>query len=974
LSVTSPNADLRYQGRLGASVVAGTLQAEIRRLEALSGLAGRRLSGSFSGTAKLDGNPKTRSIRAEVDARGTGIAIAQPVIDRLTGGRLTVRGIVRTLPDGYGFENLSIEGASFSGHVDGSATQSAADVTARLELSDLEKVHPALSGRAATTARLSGSLARPDLAASLTTTDARALGRPIRDLKVDATVNDVTGPLDAGLSATGSIGGRPLRASARLRKGTDPAWTLDGLDVLVGSASIKGRATIDPADLVDGTLRIAAPDLDHLSPLVLTPLAGALDATVTLARVNGGQDAQVQAKGSAIRAFGIALDGLDIDLAASDVRRHPVIDGHVLAQSLKAGGETFTSVDLRARGTPQASDLSLVATSRGFALDGRARLYPADRTRLEVSSLSAERGRQRLSLAGPATFTFDSGSVDISGLVVAAGTGRISVSGRAGSELNLKIAARAVPLSIVDVVLPDAGLSGTLDGEAELAGSSSRPNGRYRLSLSGFAAPQTRSAGLPLIEASASGRLADGRADIDGRVRAGAGVDLAVAGAVPLEADGPLRLTIKGRADAALANTLLGATGRSVSGRIQIDAGLSGTPRVPKIDGQATLSGGTFVDALQGIRLSDVQGRFVGSGDRITIERLTATTRNGGPVSVEGTVTVNAAAGFPGSLRIRARRAELVSNDIVDAVASLDLTLEGPLAQRPRIAGRVDLVSMDVTVPDRFSATVQPLPGTRHIAPPPKIKALLAEIRKAEVERKSARPFDASLDIVLSAPNRIFVRGRGIDAELGGDLRLTGTSRDPVAIGAFELRRGRFTIIGQRLDFTRGRLDFTGDLSPELDFVAEANAGEVTARVSVTGPASRPDIALTSEPPLPQDEVLSRLLFQKASGSVSGFQALQLAQAVAQFAGTGSGPGVFEEARRALGVDSLDITSGAKGGPALGVSRYIGDRLSVGVKAGARTEDAGVTVGIDVTRRVKVQGDIGADGRTSLGVGAEWEY
>jgi translocation and assembly module TamB len=83
---------------------------------------------------------------------------------------------------------------------------------------------------------------------------------------------------------------------------------------------------------------------------------------------------------------------------------------------------------------------------------------------------------------------------------------------------------------------------------------------------------------------------------------------------------------------------------------------------------------------------------------------------------------------------------------------------------------------------------------------------------------------------------------------------------------------------------------------------------------------------------------------------------------------------VFEEARRALGVDSLDITSGAKGGPALGVSRYIGDRLSVGVKAGARTEDAGVTVGIDVTRRVKVQGDIGADGRTSLGVGAEWQY
>ena len=48
--------------------------------------------------------------------------------------------------------------------------------------------------------------------------------------------------------------------------------------------------------------------------------------------------------------------------------------------------------------------------------------------------------------------------------------------------------------------------------------------------------------------------------------------------------------------------------------------------------------------------------------------------------------------------------------------------------------------------------------------------------------------------------------------------------RDPTAIGAFEMRRGRLTVIGTRLDFTRGRLTFTGDLTPELDFMAETNA------------------------------------------------------------------------------------------------------------------------------------------------------
>jgi translocation and assembly module TamB len=44
------------------------------------------------------------------------------------------------------------------------------------------------------------------------------------------------------------------------------------------------------------------------------------------------------------------------------------------------------------------------------------------------------------------------------------------------------------------------------------------------------------------------------------------------------------------------------------------------------------------------------------------------------------------------------------------------------------------------------------------------------------------------------------------------------------------------------------------------------------------------------------------------------------------------------------------------------------------VKAGASTEQSGVSVDIDVTRRIRVQGEVGASGNTSVGVGAEWEY
>ena len=85
------------------------------------------------------------------------------------------------------------------------------------------------------------------------------------------------------------------------------------------------------------------------------------------------------------------------------------------------------------------------------------------------------------------------------------------------------------------------------------------------------------------------------------------------------------------------------------------------------------------------------------------------------------------------------------------------------------------------------------------------------------------------------------------------------------------------------------------------------------------------------------------------------------------------GPGAFDQLRRALGVDSLDITADAEA-PAVGVSRYIADNVRVGIRAGARPEDTGVSVDIDLSRRLRLQSQVGADGDTSVGIGFEIEY
>ena len=206
--------------------------------------------------------------------------------------------------------------------------------------------------------------------------------------------------------------------------------------------------------------------------------------------------------------------------------------------------------------------------------------------------------------------------------------------------------------------------------------------------------------------------------------------------------------------DAALANSLLSVGGQSVTGKVAIDGGVTGTLAAPRAQGAAVLSGGSFTDPLNGLRFTGIEGRVTGRGDSVVVERLTATARNGGQVSVTGRVSL--APDFPGNFHVVADKAELVSSPLMTAVSSLDITLAGPLARTPRIGGRVNVVSIDVAVPDRLPATIRPLPGVRHVNTPPALRARLAQRaeRKAATRHgrrggKPAVPFDATLDVTI---------------------------------------------------------------------------------------------------------------------------------------------------------------------------------------------------------------------------------
>jgi translocation and assembly module TamB len=176
---------------------------------------------------------------------------------------------------------------------------------------------------------------------------------------------------------------------------------------------------------------------------------------------------------------------------------------------------------------------------------------------------------------------------------------------------------------------------------------------------------------------------------------------------------------------------------------------------------------------------------------------------------------------------------------------------------------------------------------------------------------------------------------------------------------------------GRRLALDHGTPTHAGDLIPFVDLTATTTTTDATVSLNVVGRADDPDITFTSTSGLPEEEVLSRLLFNRSVSGLSPLQAAQLVDAAAQLTGIAGGGGFFSRVRQATGLDDLDIRQNASGGAAVGIAKQVSDNLRLGVEAGS---GAGrVTIDLDITENLKARGEAGEDGG-SLGLTYEREY
>ncbi len=211
-----------------------------------------------------------------------------------------------------------------------------------------------------------------------------------------------------------------------------------------------------------------------------------------------------------------------------------------------------------------------------------------------------------------------------------------------------------------------------------------------------------------------------------------------------------------------------------------------------------------------------------------------------------------------------------------------------------------------------------------------------------------------------------------MDAELGGRLTIGGTTANVIPVGRFSLIRGRIDILQQRFQLTEGVASLQGDFDPFIRLVAttETETGTVISIV-VEGPAGEPEVSFLSVPELPQDEVLSQLIFGRDLQSISPLQAIQLASAISTLAGRGGG--ALDNLRANIGLDDFDVSTDEEGTAAVRAGKYLSENVYTDVTV---TSDGGteVNLNLDLTDEITAKGSIDQDGETGIGIFFQRDY
>lgn len=396
-----------------------------------------------------------------------------------------------------------------------------------------------------------------------------------------------------------------------------------------------------------------------------------------------------------------------------------------------------------------------------------------------------------------------------------------------------------------------------------------------------------------------------------------------------------------------------------LTGDISADLDLSGTLKNPHVDGVCDLRNGGFEITSLGTLLKNLNARFEIADSMITLSTLEAKDTSDGTVTGSGSVLLDISKGIPFHIDMELENVILLNQDNMQASASGFLNFSGGSSSGD-ITGLLQTNDAVITLPESSKQSRHHVEVTFINVPAQSLAP------KSFTHTPSSWPL--TLNINLNIPDNLTIKGNDLSSQWKGGLSIQGSTENPLYFGSIKILYGQYFFNGKPFEINQGVVMAAGELDKKtvLYVIATKDLEEVKIDVIIKGPTNKPIISFRSNPPLPQREILSWLLFDRGSSEISSFQGSQLNESISNLGSTHQGADILTKIRSALGIDRFEIVrnnTSDEGSVDFKVGKYISDNVLISIN---KSDVNTVSVEASLSKKIKLQAQVGDDAEAQI--------
>lgn len=396
-----------------------------------------------------------------------------------------------------------------------------------------------------------------------------------------------------------------------------------------------------------------------------------------------------------------------------------------------------------------------------------------------------------------------------------------------------------------------------------------------------------------------------------------------------------------------------------VQGNMEFAWDLSGSPSSPVFAGKGKISEGSFELPAIGLFLKDLNATIEGKDTYWVIKDLSAkdTEKTEGTVAGSGWFDLSNKEKFEYFLGLQVRNTTILMTDNINVVATADLQLNGR-NDGASLSGKGTVKKLNLIVDQSMSTKRQPV-------------EIVFENELTQIP-PPASSYPVAFDIDLKLDKPATASAENLYTEWDGKAHLGGSSLDVKLLGDLKLTHGEYRLNGKAIEIKEGKIKFAGNILKDttLYVIAAMELRELIAEIIVRGHLDTLTLSLRSNPPLPQREILSWVLFNQGAKHITSLQGEQLNRSLSEFTKEGK-KNLVSEFKDKLGIDRIDLDRrkfGDEDEVSLKVGKYLSKNLFVGVSKGINSDVNRIGFEASLNQHWKVQGEIGdnAEGQMHL--------